>query len=131
MTREKAKKLMPVIQAWIEGKEIQYRNHHGEWIDIKGNEGVSFVNSSSDYRIKPEPKYRPFKNQEECWNEMLKHQPFSSLKSKDNEYFCLIGSVNKDDTITLAIEPNTDYAYHYIFEHYIFSDGTPFGVKGE
>lgn len=131
MTREKAKKLMPIIQAWIEGKEIQYKNHHGEWIDIKENEGVSFVNSSSDYRIKPETKCRPFKNQEECWNEMIKHQPFGSLKSKDNEYFCLIGSVNKDDTITLAIEPNTYYAYHYIFEHYIFSDGTPFGIKEE
>ena len=131
MTREDAKKLMPVIQAWIEGKEIQYRNHYGEWIDIKENEGLRFVNSSSDYRIKPEPECRPFKNQEECWQEMLKHQPFGSLKLKDDGYFCLIGSVNKDDTITLVIEPNTYYAYHYIFEHYIFSDGTPFGIKVE
>ena len=129
MTREEAKELLPIIQAWTEGKEIQYRNHYGEWINIKGNEGLSFVNSSSNYRIKPKSKYRPFKNQEECWNEMLKHQPFGSLKSKDDEYFCLIGSVN-NDTITLAIEPNTYYAYPYIFEHYVFSDGTPFGIKG-
>lgn len=27
-----------------------------------------------------EPSYRPFKNQEECWNEMLKHEPFGWVK---------------------------------------------------
>lgn len=131
MTREEAKELLPIIQAFAEGKKIQYRNHSDEWIDIEEDKELSFISHPSYYRIKSEPKYRPFKTQEECWNEILKHQPFGSLKSKDNEYFCLIGSVNEDNTITLAIEPNTYYAYHYIFEHYIFSDGTPFGIKEE
>ena len=128
MTREETKQLLPIMQAYAEGKTIQF-NHFGKWVDV-----VSELNPEyypSKYRVKPEPKYRPFKTQEECWQEMLKHQPFGSLKLKDDGYFCLIGSVNKDDTITLAIEPNTYYAYHYIFEHYIFSDGTPFGIKVE
>lgn len=128
MTKEEAKKLLPIIHALAEGKTIQFQRDSHVWVDI---DNPTFSMSLSDYRIKPEPKYRPFKTQEECWQEMLKHQPFGSLKSKDDEYFCLIGSVNKDDTITLAIEPNTYYAYHYIFEHYIFSDGTPFGIKVE
>ena len=130
MTREEAKQLLPIIQAFVEGKTIECKRKSSlldSWTEAKSPSWSGAL----EYRIKSEPKYRPFKTQEECWNEMLKHQPFSSLKSKDDEYFCLIGSVNKDNTITLAIEPNTYYAYHYIFEHYIFSDGTPFGIKEE
>ena len=37
---------------------------------------------------KIEPKYRPFRTKEECWNEMLKHQPFGWVKhTSSNEYF--------------------------------------------
>lgn len=129
--REEAKELLPIIKAFAEGKHIQWRNHCKNWIDIDERDGLNTEFPLSVYRIKPEPKYRPFKSQEECWNEMLKHQPFGSLKSKDSEYFCLIGSVNKDVTITLAIEPHTDYHCIYLFEHYIFSDGTPFGIEEE
>ena len=129
--REEAKELLPIIQAFADGKHIQWRNHCKNWIDIDERDGLNTEFPLSVYRIKPEPKYRPFKSQEECWNEMLKHQPFGSLKSKDNEYFCLIGSVNKDVTITLAIEQHTDYPCTYLFEHYIFSDGTPFGIEEE
>ena len=126
MTRKEAKELLPIIQAFAEGKTIQ------DWTNDtwKDKEYTSFGELSQS-PIKPQPKYRPFKTQEECWEEMQKHHPFGSLKSKDNEYFCIIGSVNKDNTITLAIEPNTDYSCTYIFEHYIFSDGTPFGIKEE
>ena len=127
MTREEAKEILPIIQAFAEGKTIEYRGLGGEW---KAAHTPTW-SSHLFYRIKPEPKYRPFKTREECWDEMMKHQPFGSLKSKDNEYFCLIGSVNKDVTITLAIEPNTDYSCTYLFEHYIFSDGTPFGIEEE
>ena len=129
--REEAKELLPIIQAFADGKHIQWRNHCKNWIDIDERDGLNTEFPLSVYRIKPEPKYRPFKSQEEYWNEMLKHQPFGSLKSKDNEYFCLIGSVNKDVTITLAIEQHTDYPCTYLFEHYIFSDGTPFGIEEE
>lgn len=132
MTREEAKELLPIIQAWAEGKNIQFLSD-GEWHDINQ---ADFTCYPDKYRIKPEPKYRPFKTQEECWNEMLKHQPLGWLKSKDNGYFYLIGSVQwesnfKDVVITLATEPNTEYSCAYIFQHYIFSDGTPFGINEE
>ena len=131
MTREEAKELLPIIQAWAEGKNIQFLSD-GEWHDINQ---ADFTCYPDKYRIKPEPKYRPFKTQEECWNEMQKHQPFGFLVSKDDGYFYLIASVQsendfKDVVITLATEPNTEYSCVYIFKHYIFSDGTPFGIKG-
>ena len=127
MTIEEVKELLPIIQAYADGKTIQLFDE-GKWKDVYETD---FYGHPDKYRIKPEPKYRPFKTKEECWNEMQKHHPFGSLKSKDNEYFCIIGSVNKDNTITLAIEPNTDYSCTYMFEHYIFSDGTPFGIMEE
>lgn len=67
MTREEAKELLPIIQAWAEGKNIQFLSD-GEWHDINQ---ADFTCYPDKYRIKPEPKYRPFKTQEECWNEYL------------------------------------------------------------
>ena len=136
MTREEAKELMPVIKAFAEGKEIQYRNSFNEWIDIKKNEGLSFIKTPLDYRIKPESKYRPFKSQEECWNEMLKHQPFGWLKSKMNGRFSCIGEVYGSDEfetvyIALSTSESLSRSSDSMFEQYTFYDGTPFGIKEE
>ena len=90
MTREEIKELLPIIQAFAEGKQIEVKRKN-EWFGI--GDDIYFSESPSDYRIKPEPKYRPFKNQEECWNEMLKHQPFGWLKSIRKQEKVHIGRV--------------------------------------
>lgn len=75
MDRKQAKELLPIIQAFAEGKEIQaYNPATNEWYDKY--ECVNFSAESPKYRIKPKPKYRSFKDAEECWQEMQKHQPF-------------------------------------------------------
>ena len=132
MTREEAKELLPIIQAYVEGKTVQYEFYTDIWKDIKE---PSF-RSDVKYRIKPEQKYRPFKTKEECWNEMLKHQPFGWVKSKDKGYFHLIGLVQfesefEDVVITFATSENLARSSHSIYENYIFADGTPFGIKEE
>ena len=132
MTREEAKELLPIIQAFAEGKTIQFLDG-GKWLDLCESD---FYESSERYRIKPEPKYRPFKTQEECWNEMLKHQPYGWVKSKDKGYFHLIGLVQfesefEDVIITFATSENLARSSHSIYENYIFADGTPFGIKEE
>ena len=134
MTREEAKELLPVIKAFADGKEIQYRNSFNEWIDIKKNEGLSFIKTPLDYRIKPEPKYRPFKSQEECWNEMLKHQPFGWLKSirkQDKVHIGRVFEVKDFALITLSINEGINNNSSYFFNEYTFADGTPFGIKKE
>ncbi len=80
--------------------------------------------------IKPEPKYRPFKDAEECWEEMLKHQPFGWIKCKEG-YFNIVyvndeyaGLADKDDSAILLASKNS-------YQDNIFADGTPFGVKEE
>ena len=133
MTKEEAKKLLPVIKAFAEGKTIQYETRDG-WIDLDALYPHSDI--LSKYRIKPEQKYRPFKSQEECWEEMLKHQPFGWVKSKDKGYFHLIGLVQwsselEDVMITFATSENLARSSHSIYENYIFADGTPIGIKEE
>ena len=132
MTREEAKQLLPIIQAFADGKNIQLLDEC-EWHDVYE---TVFYGNTDKYRIKPEPKYRPFKTQEECWQEMLKHQPFGWVKSKDKGYFHLIGLVQfaselEDVMITFATSENLARSSHSIYENYIFADGTPFGIKEE
>lgn len=74
MTREEIKNLLPVMQAFADGKEIQYVNSEGRVSDKETM--FDDVSYAFRYRIKPEPTYRPFRNVEECWAEMQKHQPF-------------------------------------------------------
>ena len=114
MTRKEIKDLLPIMQAYVEGKTIQYRVYK-EWEDI---DNPSFNDLPSEYRIKPEPTYRPFKDKEECWNEMLKHQPFGWVKNGAAQY------IN-------ALSIGDDKNFSDWFKLYIFADGTPFGVKEE
>ena len=132
MTREEAKEMLPIIQAYAEGKTIQFLDG-GKWLDLYETD---FYKSPDRYRIKPEPRYRPFKTQEECWNEMQKHQPFGWLKSKKNGSFCCIGEVSWSDefkivTIPLSTSESLSRSSDSVFDEYTFADGAPFGVIEE
>ena len=132
MTREEAKELLPIIQAWAEGKNIQFLSD-GEWHDINQ---ADFTCYPDKYRIKPELKYRPFKSQEDCWQEMLKHQPFGWLKSKKDGRLRCIGEVSWSDefktvNITLSTSESLSRSSDSVFDEYTFADGTPFGIKEE
>ena len=124
MTREEAKEWLPIIQAWAEGKPIQYQINPGSWVtDI--NKDLYTSNPPSNYRVKPEPNYRPFKSQEECWNEMMKHQPFGWVKEISSEMPCLINAItNKNIVIMEDIS-----SFKKALNIYEFKDGTPFGIK--
>ena len=125
MTREEAKELLPIIQAWAEGKSIQYQTYSKSWSDI--TKDLYPCNHPSLYRIKPEPKYRPFKSYEECWHEMLKHQPFGWIKVNDIKR---LRNINSIDNCTIDIN-NSILHFDTAFNIYKFADGTPFGIKEE
>lgn len=132
MTREEAKELLPIMQAFAEGKTIEYRESGGAWKVAH----TPTWSSCLSYRIKPEPKYRPFKTKEECWNEMQKRQPFGWLKSKENGKFHCIGEVSWSDefktvNITLSTSESLSRSSDSVFEEYTFADGTPFGIREE
>lgn len=141
MTREEAKAFYPILQAFAEGKTIETRRkpttdnngvtkdgwyEFNDWTEMKELE--YWVNV--EYRIKPESKYRPFNNAEECWTEMQKHQPFGWLKCEEG-YFNIVyvddyyvGLADKDNSSILLASKNS-------YQDNTFADGTPFGVKIE
>ena len=133
MTREQAKELLPIIQAFTEGKVIEIFDDEIGWVK---KENPKFNLNPDFYRIKPEPKYRPFKSQEECWNEMLKHQPFGWVKSKKSGHHFSIGSVLWDKEfddifVTFAYDGMLCCSLKSVFEDFTFLDGTSFGIKEE
>ena len=133
MTREDAKELLPIIQAFADGKTIEIYDEEWKTMVFKD---PHFDSAPSRYRIKPEPKYRPFKTQEECWNEMLKHQPFGWVKSKKNGRLRCIGEVSWSDEfetvhIALSTSESLSRSANSMFEQYTFADGAPFGVMEE
>ena len=126
MTREEVKEMLPVLQAFAEGKTIESRCIKGDkslWYD---DEDPSFDNDF-EYRIKPEPTYRPFKDAEECWQEMKKHHPSGWVKSTLFKDLALVKRVT-----TLYVEINRDMIdYKDALEKFTFADDTNFGVKVE
>lgn len=131
MTREEAKKLLPIMQAFAEGKTIEYRGCDGAWKVAQ----TPTWSSCLFYRIKPEPKYRPFKTQEECWNEMHNHPDFGWVKRINGGYKQIM-AIHTD----IFFKHCADFAgqtgaacfgFEYIYKKYTFTDGTPFGIKEE
>ena len=125
MTREEAKVLLPIIQAYTEGKAIESRCIKGDkslWYD---DEDPSFDNDF-EYRIKPESRYRPFKDAEECWNEMQKHHPFGWVNY--NGYRANIAAV-MGSAITFVNNKGYTLFFQQAFEGCTFIDKQPFGIK--
>lgn len=135
MNRHQAKEFYPFLQAFAEGKIIETRRKPSA---IKGTSvpnnwtemtEIEFWNNT-EYRIKPESKYRPFKDTKECWQEMQKHQPFGWIKGKEGEHHSLITSIIADEE-EVDINGICGFVLDEIMEHYTFVDGLPFGVKVE
>ena len=136
MTREEAKEFYHILQAYAEGKVIECRTKPStmkgadtpnDWTEMKEIEFWRNI----EYRIKPEPKYRPFKDAEECWDEMQKHKPFGWLINKHNHGRQIIESMGPMFTrngIDVLIG-STWESFAYMFEQYTFADGTPFGKE--
>ena len=125
MTREEIKKMLPILQAFVDGKTIESRCIKGDkslWYD---DEDPSFDNDF-EYRIKPEPRYRSFKDAEECWEEMQKHQPFGWVNY--NGYRANIAAV-MGSAITFVNNKGYTLFFQQAFEGCTFIDKQPFGIK--
>ena len=134
MTREEIKRRAELYSALAKGKSVQVQGIDGSWVDVDIDKLNYFIETPI-FRIKPEPKYRPFKTQEECWNEMLKHQPFSFVVNKDSVDYFSICRVFKDEKgisrITFISNPYSGWDMEIVFDRFNFADGTPFGIKEE
>jgi hypothetical protein len=134
MDRNQAKEFYPFLKAFAEGRIIETRtdpstlkgkeSECNDWTEMKELEYWSSV----QYRIKPEPKYRPFKDAEECWTEMQKHQPFGWVKDRNGSKFVI---ENVDSRGFVEVYDEGTCTFNDVFENRTFADGLPFGVKVE
>ena len=116
MTREEARKSAEVMMAYAAGKKIEYS--YEEAVDWEDDDDPDFDWSVKVYRIKQEPAYRPFKDKEECWAEMQKHQPFGWVMDKNKKSYHNILQLNGDKD-----------GCERSFKRVVFADGTPFGIE--
>ena len=126
LTREEAKRRAELYSALAKGKSVQVQGIDGSWVDVDIDKLNYFIETPI-FRIKPEPKYRPFKTQEECWQEMLKHKPFGWVKEISSEMLYLINGIS-NMSIVIMEDINSFKEAMNIYE---FKDGTPFGIKEE
>ena len=133
MTKEETAECIKVMQAYTNGEIIEEKR-----LSFDSTEWVESIDPTwqwykLDYRIKPRPKYRPFKNAEECWEEMLKHQPFGWVKNIEFEKYFLIDEVTSifsDAQIHIsAYEGKNWNSFSTVFYNNTFADGTPFGIR--
>ena len=130
MNRKEAAELLPIIQAFAKGKDIEYRTKgfNENWKKVTQIPELSF--KSFEYRIKPEPKYRPFKDAKECMAEMQKHQPFGWITSQ-GAFFYIIYIEDKLFGYGSACGTILHSEFNDVLKSFTFADGTPFGIKEE
>ena len=134
MDRNQAKEFYSILQAFAEGRVIECRTKPSavkgtdvpnDWTEMKE---IKFWNNT-EYRIKPESTYRPFKDAEECWNEMEKHQPFGWVKSKEDGSRSLITLIISEENIDINCIDG--FTLDKIMKRFTFADGTVFGILEE
>jgi hypothetical protein len=135
MDRNQAKEFYPILQAFAEGRTIECRTKPSavecsdipnDWTEMKE---IEFWNNI-EYRIKPEVKFRPFANAEECWEEMMKHQPFGWVTG-DKCFYNIVSVSNIDVSMANVSGDIVTLSFSEVMEDNTFADGTHFGVKVE
>ena len=130
MTIEETKERIAVMQAYVDGKQIQVESSDSKWADVP--EPSWSINGN--YRIKPEPKYRPFKDADECWQEMQKHQPFGWIKDKNDGHYSMVTTVDAaagEGKKHIGISGGNIWTLSETRCDYTFADGKPFGINIE
>ena len=121
MNREQAKELLPIIQAFAEGKTILVQEDI-DWCYL-GNESDFNLNPQR-YRIKPEPKYRPFRSWTELRKEMWRHPPYGVVVAKEAKKAIF----KIKDEVFAVYKSKT---YEDAFKLLEFADGSVFGIREE
>lgn len=132
MTREETAERIKIMQAYTNGEIIEEKRFsfdHTEWVE---SIDPSWQWDKFDYRIKPRPKYRPFKDAHECWEEMKNHQPFGYIHFADDDLYhniIMLASEQGCQEAHIRIGNCTVRGLTEAFHICTFADGTPFGIR--
>lgn len=105
--------MIAVMQAYADGKKIEIGYRGSGWTDV---EEPSWDWINYDYRIKPEPKYRPYENAEEFLADWRKHGGL--IKTKDNIRYVFLTTFDRyrvgNDIMSIT--------YGSLFKGYVWDD---------
>lgn len=122
------KEKIAIMQAYEDGKAIQYL-YYGVWTDID----VPCWNwAKCQYRVKPEPKLRPYKDAAEFLQAQKEHGMYLTKDGKSyyipiQVYTCCAGDIcvqifKSDYIVETAVE---------LCNNWKWQDGTPCGIMEE
>ena len=118
------KELLPFMQAYAEGKKVQYVEGY-EWHDV--DDATDWEKQYPKF-LRIVPAYKPFDTAEECFNEMMRHDPAGWLKAKSGPctavHVIFVSGINGGWASANGQEPRR---FSDFFNNWEFIDGTPFG----
>lgn len=121
----KVSEQIAIMKAYENGKTIEQKRIDGtEWASIVHVEDFPFDFVANEYRIKPEPKYRPYESVDEAFNEAEKHGFW--VKHKLSGRICFLTSfLEERNTIYINSRATVCGLDDYVW----LDDGSPCGVK--
>lgn len=115
------------MKAYEDGKPIEKKGQDDtEWKSIEYIEDYPFDFFCEQYRIKPEPKYRPFESIEEAFEEAKKHGFW--VKEVSSGFLILIDSFSEDYGVVYIVGHK---AAELLDDFVWVDDDSPCGVKIE
>ena len=122
----KVSEQIAIMQAYKNKETIEVKSRlYTFWKDLPYSDSYNFDFVNYEYRIKEEPKYRPYETIEEAFNEAKKHGFW--VKSKDKRYLCFIDSFEAAGNGDIYI--SHCHVGAFIEKFLWLDDGSPCGVK--
>lgn len=123
----KVSEQIAIMKAYEDGKPIEKKGQDDtEWKSIEYIEDYPFDFFCEQYRIKPEPKYRPFESIEEAFEEAKKHGFW--VKEVSSGFLILIDSFSEDYGVVYIVGHK---AAELLDDFVWVDDDSPCGVKIE
>lgn len=121
MTRDEMKRLLdsPVMRAWADGGTLQFKRDDG-WVDVVQSEMTPLIKYLDRYRIKPEPKYRPWTPEE-----AVKHLG-KWVYNRLSNYSQKIVAIHEE---LVLFHGGGRYTYLELMNSYKTDDGKPCGTE--
>lgn len=112
-----------LIAMFESGEKIQARRKHFDiWHDLE----APIWDSAFEYRVKPEPHYRPYADAKECISDVRKHRGW--VRAKEKNYHCLLINEITEKGVH-AGNFNRQVSYKELLENAVWDDdGSPCGV---
>ena len=136
MTRERCKELLPIMQAFADGKRIQFKSKFSDvWVE---SDFEPRWLDDSDYRIKPTEEYRPYKDCEEMIQDFYKKYlisetdydlPLIWVRTKDTSTQNLITAFNNTVGGSCVFVQDIWKSLADLFDDYEYLDGSKIGVR--